>query len=199
MANSLHLPSHLLSSSSRRTWIEICYGLDRDFRPRVVLLAEDVDRNVSQTVSHQCGCKSSSSRRTWIEIFQYLLIGSSHMSSSSRRTWIEMTSARKCCRSGRSSSSRRTWIEICAGISAVFRIASSSSRRTWIEISARTPPPWSSRVVLLAEDVDRNNAPLYDLTCKLRSSSSRRTWIEIVLSEEYARSQQRRPPRGGRG
>ena len=79
---------------------------------------------------------------------------------------------------------------------------SSSSRRTWIENAYRNPdkciqkvvllaedvdrnhpilafPFACSRVVLLAEDVDRNQEPGYRIGRRPLSSSSRRTWIEM--------------------
>ena len=76
-------------------------------------------------------------------------------------------------------------------------------------------------VVLLAEDVDRNDAEYITAAQKPRSSSSRRTWIEIYTRSQYrfrimSSSSRRtwieiyaptdnfcktpgRPPRGGRG
>ena len=55
------------------------------------------------------------------------------------------------------------------------------------------------RVVLLAEDVDRNkeiDAGLFKLSA---SSSSRRTWIEIAHGSNSRVVYRCRPPRGGRG
>ena len=83
------------SSSSRRTWIEICSAarswdsvavvllaedVDRNLMETmgmtedeaVVLLAEDVDRNASINGGMPYVDKSSSSRRTWIEISSIL-------------------------------------------------------------------------------------------------------------------------------
>ena len=57
----------------------------------------------------------------------------------------------------------------------------------------------SFRVALLAEGVDRNRLIPGLWGCGDRSPSSRRAWIEINNVSGYKQSNQRRPPRGGRG
>ena len=57
-----------MSSSSRRTWIEIGRSERKTGDEVVVLLAEDVDRNVLSGQNQVLIVGSSSSRRTWIEI-----------------------------------------------------------------------------------------------------------------------------------
>ena len=56
------------SSSSWRTWIEISAGRSNSLNSLVVLLAEDVDRNVCYGAACAQKLMSSSSRRTWIEM-----------------------------------------------------------------------------------------------------------------------------------
>src|SRR5699024_6694112 len=99
------------------------------------------------------------------------------VSSSSRRTWIEIWApAQRAAYRGPSSSSRRTWIEISGAAYRFIYSRSSSSRRTWIEIGGLPPSSCRAAVVLLAEDVDRNE--------------------QLDLLRD---GQQGRPPRGGRG
>ena len=63
---------------------------------------------------------------------------------------------------------------------------SSSSRRTWIEIIHLCGITVRISVVLLAEDVDRNEVPAALKTKRTLSSSSRRTWIEIVAPGSWS-------------
>ena len=70
------LANGCVSSSSRRTWIEICgFSRHRNFC-YVVLLAEDVDRNMATRSVTGRPVRSSSSRRTWIEILPSLQLRS---------------------------------------------------------------------------------------------------------------------------
>ena len=103
----------LLSSSARRTWIEII---------------------MFQGVTPEHG--SSSARRTWIEIHDpFPYAGMWLLSSSARRTWIEIFNQLvRVYVSSQSSSARRTWIEMFFPRKVSAYIASSSARRTWIEI-----------------------------------------------------------------
>ena len=104
-------------------------------RTEVALLAEGVDRNLSEQVYQELPCvallaegvdrnffvpwtvwrdmKSPSSRRAWIEIRQCGLWQLSVGSPSSRRAWIEIRlyELHRHCNQ-RSPSSRRAWIEI---------------------------------------------------------------------------------------
>ena len=120
-------------------------------------------------------------------------------SSSSRRTWIEMyTLHRQKALTASSSSSRRTWIEISAGRSnslnsLVVLLAEDVDRNDILNVACR-----KREVVLLAEDVDRN------LTC----ASSAPTDSVVLLAEDVDRNvnmgfsnarEPGRPPRGGRG
>ena len=101
------------SPSSRRAWIEIANvpevgnmcpvallaeGVDRNLSQLchdaglslVALLAEGVDRNPVEVVKHPCGFWSPSSRRAWIEILRPSNRPAAQPSPSSRRAWIEI-------------------------------------------------------------------------------------------------------------
>ena len=80
-----------------------------------------------------------------------------------------------------------------------FHELSSSSRRTWIEINLGKHKTDKDTVVLLAEDVDRNDQSVVGYAIAALSSSSRRTWIEIEKSGLTGCFRACRPPRGGRG
>ena len=97
---------------------------------------------------------------------------------------------------------------------------SSSSRRTWIEISSHCVRNTGKNVVLLAEDVDRND--ILNVACRKREvvllaedvdrnltcASSAPTDSVVLLAEDVDRNvnmgfsnarEPGRPPRGGRG
>ena len=166
------------SSSSRRTWIEIRQSTRRTRSQSVVLLAEDVDRNFIARGRHPKFTPSSSSRRTWIEIVPVPKTAISISSSSSRRTWIEIV--------------KILWL-----IDDLE--PSSSSRRTWIEISLCVAQIRTKTVVLLAEDVDRNDfdfpiwKPEYKVVL-LAEDVDRNSYNQYILLAHLGR-----PPRGGRG
>ena len=124
----------------------------------VALLAEGVDRNMSNTPDILPLWLSPSSRRAWIEISLSMQPITSKRSPSSRRAWIEITM--KECRQavGSSPSSRRAWIEIKLRVPVGEYQGSPSSRRAWIEI-------------LFVDQIRR----YYDVM----SPSSRRAWIEM--------------------
>ena len=172
----------------------------RTSRTRVVLLAEDVDRNFEGRPRAKGASLSSSSRRTWIEMSTLSPPTRLLKSSSSRRTWIEIICTRKPTSTAwvvllaedvdRNIGERVQDIRFLVVLLAedvdrnckacdVPRSAkkSSSSRRTWIEI---TP------ITTQAE---------FDAA----SSSSRRTWIEISVPRSCRSRRTCRPPRGGRG
>ena len=148
-----------MSSSSRRTWIEI--------RPRLQSVPVCPSRpprggrglkfividNIAVFIS------SSSSRRTWIEIARLLRDGCRKESSSSRRTWIEMwkyaaTILRGCCRPPRGG----------RGLKYIER-----SIRC---LDSRRPPRGGRGLKSYADPPPRGFN---------ESSSSRRTWIEMVV------------------
>ena len=129
------------SSSSRRTWIEIALAGCQRLAVRVVLLAEDVDRNDCWAVNRVLVVASSSLRRTWIDIARAGMREPGTRSSSLRRTWIEMPIA--------------------------FRHSTSTTEVVLLaeDVDRNVYPPaiiGAFLVVLLAEDVDRNTfARLY--------------------------------------
>ena len=81
----------MLSPSSRRAWIEICYSSLLLGLVVVALLAEGVDRNKDVFNSLSSLNTSPSSRRAWIEIRNSPSKSKTSGSPSSRRAWIEMT------------------------------------------------------------------------------------------------------------
>ena len=110
--------------------------VEKAFDKLVVLLAEDVDRNMLRCAE----------------------LGLSHESSSSRRTWIEIrTRSRRRCRIRVVLLAEDVDRNIQGIFTGNWEQASSSSRRTWIEILPARASSSRARVVLLAEDVDRNN------------------------------------------
>ena len=123
------------SSSSRRTWIEIRPACSKTQPRSVVLLAEDVDRNID------CYAKS-------IGYFVVLLAEDVDRNDYKSAVKVAVDT---------SSSSRRTWIEISDSSSGVRRknvvlLAEDVDRNTVTMVFAAP----TGAVVLLAEDVDRN-------------------------------------------
>ena len=80
----------LLSPSSRRAWIEICWLLRSGRKILVALLAEGVDRNIVIVSVMPEVQRSPSSRRAWIEIKMCCKAIAMRKSPSSRRAWIEI-------------------------------------------------------------------------------------------------------------
>ena len=173
-----------LSSSTRRTWIEItrCWARCRRTQGRPPHGGRGLKSNVPRPAGrgirrrpphggrglkspkkcpHRQAGTSSSTRRTWIEITRLMYRVWGLESSSTRRTWIEIWRPADRRRPLWSSYTRRTWIEIRCGCTCARPAVSSSTRRTWIEIFRWWPPVKSSG-----------------------SSSTRRTWIEIPKFRE---------------
>ena len=129
--------------------------------PRVALLAEGVDRNLTLL--------SLISPVTKVALLAEGVDRNLCWELKPRTSW-------------KSPSSRRAWIEICTlgcadGCTSVALLAEGVDRNNRFTGTAHTP-----EVALLAEGVDRNLGHEVDVPQLIVSPSSRRAWIEISIS-----------------